>query len=461
MTTHDRPFGRHLEDFNPGDVYKHWPGKTITEYDDHLFCMITMNHHPLHTNEWFAENETVQKQERRRREPRVLARARHERAGRERRRHRQPRDRVAAARQAHLPRRHHLRRHQGARREGDLEGRPGHRHGRDQGHQPARRGGLLLPPQADGVEAGPRAAAPSSPTTTTPSSTASPPGEAMPIDDVAARGFGAGAAAYEVARPGYPDEAARLLAASSAIGAGHPGLRPGRRHRQADPAPGRARRRASSPSSRSTGMRDELARTRARGSRSVDGTAEAIPLPDASVDVVTVAQAFHWFDAPPPWPRSPACCARRRAGHPVERARRAHGVGGGDEPAHPVARAHRLPLPARRLGRGRRRTGRFTPLEEQAIAWDQPMTRELLADRVRSISYIAAMPPAERERLRRRGRRARRAGCPSRSPSRTRAACSGATALTDGAASSAGGRAGGATCRGARRATRGRCWCAR
>ena len=61
MTTYDRPFGRHLEDFTPGDIYKHWPGKTITEYDDHLFCMITMNHHPLHTNAWFAENETVQK----------------------------------------------------------------------------------------------------------------------------------------------------------------------------------------------------------------------------------------------------------------------------------------------------------------------------------------------------------------------------------------------------------------
>ena len=26
------------------------------------------------------------------------------------------------------------------------------------------------------------------------------------------------------------------------------------------------------------------------------GTAEAIPLPDASVDAVTVGQAFHWFD---------------------------------------------------------------------------------------------------------------------------------------------------------------------
>lgn len=54
MTTHERPFGRHLEDFVVGDVYKHWPGKTITEADDHLFCMITMNHHPLHTNDWFA-----------------------------------------------------------------------------------------------------------------------------------------------------------------------------------------------------------------------------------------------------------------------------------------------------------------------------------------------------------------------------------------------------------------------
>ncbi|MEY2567021.1 MAG: hypothetical protein QOE35_1550 [Actinomycetota bacterium] len=62
MTTYDRPFGRYYEDFVVGDIYKHWPGKTITEYDDHLFCMITMNHHPLHTNAWFAEHETVQKQ---------------------------------------------------------------------------------------------------------------------------------------------------------------------------------------------------------------------------------------------------------------------------------------------------------------------------------------------------------------------------------------------------------------
>jgi acyl dehydratase len=51
-------FGRCLEDFTVGDVYKHWPGKTITEYDDHLFCMITMNHHPLHTNDHYAKEAT-------------------------------------------------------------------------------------------------------------------------------------------------------------------------------------------------------------------------------------------------------------------------------------------------------------------------------------------------------------------------------------------------------------------
>jgi acyl dehydratase len=61
MAVRDRDFGRAFEDFEIGDIYRHWPGKTITEYDDHLFCMITMNHHPLHTNAWFAENSTQHK----------------------------------------------------------------------------------------------------------------------------------------------------------------------------------------------------------------------------------------------------------------------------------------------------------------------------------------------------------------------------------------------------------------
>ncbi len=47
-------YGRYLEEFEVGDVYKHWPAKTVTESDDHLFCLITMNHHPLHINDVYA-----------------------------------------------------------------------------------------------------------------------------------------------------------------------------------------------------------------------------------------------------------------------------------------------------------------------------------------------------------------------------------------------------------------------
>ena len=41
-------FGGYLEDFKPGDIFKHWPGKTITEMDNHLFSLLSMNHNPLH-----------------------------------------------------------------------------------------------------------------------------------------------------------------------------------------------------------------------------------------------------------------------------------------------------------------------------------------------------------------------------------------------------------------------------
>src|SRR6202049_1211258 len=48
------PYGRYLEEVEGGAVYKHWPAKTVTESDDHLFCLITMNHHPLHLNDVYA-----------------------------------------------------------------------------------------------------------------------------------------------------------------------------------------------------------------------------------------------------------------------------------------------------------------------------------------------------------------------------------------------------------------------
>ncbi|MDQ3849243.1 MAG: MaoC family dehydratase [Actinomycetota bacterium] len=49
-------YGRYLEEFEVGAVYKHWPAKTVTEAEDHLFCLITMNHHPLHINDVYAAN---------------------------------------------------------------------------------------------------------------------------------------------------------------------------------------------------------------------------------------------------------------------------------------------------------------------------------------------------------------------------------------------------------------------
>ncbi len=48
------PYGRYLEEFEVGAVYKHWPAKTVTEADNHVFCMVTMNHHPLHVNDVYA-----------------------------------------------------------------------------------------------------------------------------------------------------------------------------------------------------------------------------------------------------------------------------------------------------------------------------------------------------------------------------------------------------------------------
>lgn len=47
-------FGRAYEDFEIGAVYKHWPGRTITEFDDTLFTLLTMNQHPLHIDANYA-----------------------------------------------------------------------------------------------------------------------------------------------------------------------------------------------------------------------------------------------------------------------------------------------------------------------------------------------------------------------------------------------------------------------
>ncbi len=48
-------YGRYLEEFHSGDKIIHKSAKTITESDNNLFCLLTMNHHPLHLDKVYAE----------------------------------------------------------------------------------------------------------------------------------------------------------------------------------------------------------------------------------------------------------------------------------------------------------------------------------------------------------------------------------------------------------------------
>lgn len=49
------PFGRYFEDFETGRSYRHSVSKTVTESDNNLFSLITMNHHPVHLDHNYAK----------------------------------------------------------------------------------------------------------------------------------------------------------------------------------------------------------------------------------------------------------------------------------------------------------------------------------------------------------------------------------------------------------------------
>jgi SAM-dependent methyltransferase len=115
------------------------------------------------------------------------------------------------------------------------------------------------------------------------------------------RSFDAWAEAYDRFRPRYPDElfelissalelAARPTVADVGAGTGAASIAMARRGwRVYAVEPGAA-------------MRETLARSASAGGVSltvVPGTAESTGLGDASVDLVTAAQAFHWFDPQP------------------------------------------------------------------------------------------------------------------------------------------------------------------
>ena len=51
-------YGRYFEEFTPGEVIKHWPGRTITEADCTWFALLTMNQHPIHSDAHYAATHT-------------------------------------------------------------------------------------------------------------------------------------------------------------------------------------------------------------------------------------------------------------------------------------------------------------------------------------------------------------------------------------------------------------------
>lgn len=195
------------------------------------------------------------------------------------------------------------------------------------------------------------------------------------------------AGSYERARPGYPEEAVRWLAGDEPrdvvdLGAGTGKLTQalvalGHRVTAVEPLDEmRAQLQAVLP--------DVTALT---------GNAEAIPLPAASADVVTCAQAFHWFDHGVALPEIArvlrpggrlALVWNSRDDRDPWMARLSELIGNETVGADDVC----APIDESRL---------FGPVETAAFSFEQALDRETLLDLILSRSYCAKLPPAERE----------------------------------------------------------------
>jgi SAM-dependent methyltransferase len=211
-------------------------------------------------------------------------------------------------------------------------------------------------------------------------------------------GFARSADAYERSRPGYPDEAiqhlvghlaARARVLDLAAGTGkltRPLLASGLDVVAVEPVPE---------------MRAGLPPT----VRALDGTAEAIPLTEGSVDAVTVGQAFHWFDGETALdeihrvlcPRGMLCLIwnRRVEDDPVNRR------------ITELLEPYRGDRPTHRHDAWRsafKRTALFEALEERVFANEQVLDAEGIEGRIGSISFIAALEPDERSRVLERAR---------------------------------------------------------
>jgi SAM-dependent methyltransferase len=215
------------------------------------------------------------------------------------------------------------------------------------------------------------------------------------------RGYAAGAAAYERGRPGYA--AAALEALTAALGLG-----PGARVLDVGAGTGKLTHQLLGTGARPVAVEPVAAmregfRRALPGVPLLAGTAEALPLRDGSITVAVAGQAWHWFDAPA------ALAELTRVVAP----------GGGlallwyefDRSVPWAAelarvRDRRAPagLPDPRTGRWRRPFDghpAWAPLTERHFPHVQRLARGGVVDRLLSSSCIAALPPADREDVRR------------------------------------------------------------
>jgi len=220
----------------------------------------------------------------------------------------------------------------------------------------------------------------------------------MSIYEEARRGFQQGAAAYERGRPGYPAEAIQWLVAEL-------GLEPGRAVLDVGAGTGKLTRelvasRAAVVAVEPVPAMRALLEQAVPAARALDGTAEDLPLADASVDAIVVASAFHWFDGPSavaefhrvlrPGGRLALVWNRRRREQPLQAAISA------------IIEPHRGDTPSAYRSRWRAPVvsgGLFGPVAERELPFEQLVDADGLLDRVGSISFIAALPDGERERV--------------------------------------------------------------